>query len=178
MNIAIRRWLTVSRGDRSQVGIDLLQRLRGALGCLLVGCVVLNVVTGCKSKSPSRYVSPRIIGRVMDARTGQPIVGVQVKRIVPDYNAGTLNQVKGGETLQRPLPVRSDSDGNFILPSQKSLSFLWQLAWFNVEISFVYRGYENFVTNYTPANVVKAPNGEPVIDTGEIKLAPRVKLRP
>ena len=127
---------------------------------------------GCQS-SPSHYVSPRVIGRVLDEKTHQPIVGVRVKRVVPDYEAGTLDQVKGGETLQRAQPARSQADGSFDLDSQKSVALFRNLAWFTVEVSFDHRSYQNYLTNYTPKMATNSPRGEPVIFAGEILLSPK-----
>lgn len=129
-------------------------------------------LAGCQS-SPSHYVSPRVIGRVLDERTHEPIAGVRVKRIVPDYEAGTLDQVKGGETLQKMHPVVSSADGTFNLDSQKSVALFRDLAWFTVEISFDHRYYQNYLTNYTPKMATNSPAGEPVIYAGEILMTPK-----
>jgi len=134
-----------------------------------------GLVIGCKSYSPSHYVSPRIIGKVLDENTRQPISGVAVARVVPDYQAGTLNQVKGGETLQRPQPARSGADGTFYLDSEKSVALFREIAWFTVEISFDHRYYERFITNYTPRMATNSPSGEPVIYAGEIFMTPKQK---
>ena len=131
-------------------------------------------VLGCQS-SPSHYVSPRVIGRVLDERTHQPIAEVAVKRVVPDYEAGTLQPVKGGEILQRTQPARSKTDGTFNLDSQKSVALFRDIAWFTVEISFTHRNYEGFVTNYTPRMATNSPSGEPVIYAGEILLPPKLQ---
>ncbi len=140
-----------------------------------VGLMLVCTLAGCKTDSPSHYVSPRIIGRVLDAATQQPINGVEVKRVVPDYEAGTLDQVKGGETLQRMQPARSAADGAFNLDSQKSVALFREIGWFDVEISFVHRGYEHFVTNYTPRMATNLPSGEPVIHTGDILMTPKAE---
>jgi hypothetical protein len=143
-----------------------------ALLCLLT----LPTASGCKSNSPSHYVSPRVIGRVLNEQTHLPIAGVQIKRVVPNYEAGTLDQVKGGEALQKMNPVRSATDGTFNLDSQKSVTFFRQIAWFSVEISFKHSDFENFTTNYTPSQAVFSANGEAVIHAGDIWLKPRIKL--
>lgn len=140
---------------------------------ILRSCVVLgvsSVIIGCQNHSPSHYVSPRVIGRVLDEKTRQPITDVAVKRVVPDYEAGTLEQVKGGEILQRTMPARSKADGTFNLDSQKSVALFRDIAWFTVEVSFDHRNYERFVTNYTPKMSTNSPAGEPVIFAGEILM--------
>ena len=109
----------------------------------------------------------------MDEKTHQPLSEVAVKRVVPDYEAGTLEQVKGGEILQRTQPARSRPDGTFNLDSQKSVALFRDIAWFTVEVSFEHRNYERFVTNYTPKMTTNSPNGEPVIYAGEILMTPK-----
>ena len=135
-------------------------------------CSLISLA-GCKSHSPSHYVSPRVIGRVLDETTHQPIKDVRVKRVVPDYEAGTLDQVRGGEMLARMQSPRSAADGDFVLDSQKAVALFSDLAWFTVEISFTRSGYETFITNYTPASAVFSPDGEPVIQAGDIFLKPK-----
>jgi len=133
------------------------------------------MLSGCKAHSPSHYVSPRVIGRVLDAETRQPLGGVQIKRVLPNYESGTMEQVRGAEILARPQPLRTSADGTFDLDSEKSVSFLRQIAWFTAEISFASRGYETFSTNYTPANAIFLPSGEAVIHAGDIPLQPKLK---
>lgn len=140
---------------------------------LVALAVALCFATGCQGHSPSRYVSPRVIGRVLDERTRQPIAGVAVQRVVPDYDAGTLETVKGGETLQRPQPARSRSDGSFDLDSQKSVALFRDIGWFTVEIAFDHRTYEHFATNYTPRMATNSPAGEPVVFAGDILMTPK-----
>jgi hypothetical protein len=137
--------------------------------------VIGAVLVGCKSRSPTHFVSPRVIGRVLDAETRQPLAGVEVTRVVPDYDAGSMDQVRGGEILARPQPLRTSTEGTFDLDSQKSVAFFRQIAWFTAEISFAGRGYETFVTNYTPANAIFLPSGEAVIHAGDIPLTPKSK---
>jgi len=134
---------------------------------------VSALLLGCHS--PSHYVSPRVIGRVLDGSTQRPIAGVAVKRVLPDYEAGTLQTVKGGEDLQSMPSVVSRADGAFDLDSTKSVALFRDLAWFTVEISFSHRDYERFVTNYPARMATNSPGGEPVIQAGDILIAPRTK---
>ncbi|HEX5219023.1 MAG TPA: hypothetical protein VFZ59_05600 [Verrucomicrobiae bacterium] len=144
-----------------------------AIHRLCVGVVLSVLFVGCQTHSPAHYVSPRVIGTVLDEQTRQPIGDVAVQRVVPDYEAGTLEQVKGGEILQRTMPARSKADGTFNLDSQKSVALFRDIAWFTVEISFDHRDYERFVTNYTPKMSTNSPTGEPVIYTGDILMTPK-----
>ena len=137
--------------------------------------LLVGLLAGCQSGSPSRFVSPRVIGRVVDEKSGQPIKGAEVKRVVPDYEAGTLDQVRGGEVLERGQPLRTDAEGRFDLASQKSVALFRDIGWFSVEISFYHRDYERFSTNYTPRSATNSPSGEPVIFAGEILMTPKSK---
>jgi hypothetical protein len=165
---------------------ELRARVRGSLkpvahrapAGLLALSMVVSALVGCKARSPSHYDSPRVLGQVRDAKTHQPIAGVKIQRVVPDYGAGTLNQTRGGEILQRPQPIRSQADGSFNLDSQKSLSLFSEFAWFSVEISFEHHNYDRLVTYYTPTNAITAPSGEPVIHAGEILLQPKTSFTP
>ena len=149
-----------------------LQRL-GSHWLLAAGMlfVSLSVFPGCHSVS--HYVSPRVVGRVLDAKTLQPIAGVKVQRVVPDYEAG--EQVRGGEMLELTQPPQSDTNGVFILPSQKSVALFRDIAWFTVEVSLTHRYYEKYLTNYTPRSATNTLDGEPVIYTGEILMTPKSK---
>jgi hypothetical protein len=149
-------------------------KMAGLGSFAMAGLALLLALAGCGT-SPSHYVSPRVIGRVLDEKNRQPIAGVGVKRVVPDYEAGTLDTVKGGETLQRMHAVVSSADGTFALDSQKSVALFRDIAWFTVEISFDHRYYERFVTNYTPKMATNSPHGEPVIFAGEILMTPKAE---
>jgi len=162
--------------SRRTNGTDSRKSRRVLAVCSFALLVALAWLVGCQSHSPSHYVSPRVIGRVLDAGTGQPLGGVAVKRVVPDYAAGSMDQVRGAELLARPQPLHTSADGAFNLDSEKSVSFFRQIAWFSAEISFARRGYETFITNYTPANAVFLPSGEAVIHAGDIWLKPKIEL--
>lgn len=145
------------------------------LTCLCAAMIGLSVVAGCKSRSPSQYVSPRVIGRVLDAHTHQPVQGVQVKRVVPDYEARSMDPVRGGEIMQRTQPINTKADGSFNLDSEKSVALFREIAWFGVEISFKHRDYETVITNYTPRQAITSSDGEPVIYAGDVIMPPKAK---
>jgi len=136
-----------------------------AIGILFVSLPFL----GCHSVS--HYVSPQVVGRVLDAKTLQPIAGVKVQRVVPDYEAG--EQVRGGEMLELTRPPESKADGTFVLRSQKSVTLFRDIAWFTVEVSLTHRYYEKYLTNYTPRMSTNSPNGEPIIFAGDILMMPK-----
>jgi len=137
--------------------------------------VAALAATGCKSHSPSHYVSPRVIGRVLDEQSRQPIAGVCVRRVVPNYNSGTLETVKGDEALQRRGPAVSDTNGRFALDSQKSVALFGDSAWFSIEVSFAHPAYTPVVTNYTPRMATNSPGSEPIIFAGDIFMTQKPK---
>jgi hypothetical protein len=141
-----------------------------AVAMVLVG---LPVLCGCRSLS--HYVSPQVVGRVLDSKTLQPSAGVKVQRVVPDYEAGTLEQARGGEMLEMTRPPESKADGTFVLPSQKSIALFRDIAWFTVELSLTHRYYDKYLTNYTPRSATNTLKGEPVIYTGDILMTPKSK---
>ena len=142
---------------------------------LAVGIAVISLPVFWGCHSVSHYVSPQVVGRVLDAKTLQPIAGVKVQRVVPDYEAGTMEQVKGSEMLEMTSPPESEADGTFVLPSQKSVALFRDVAWFTVELSLTHRYYEKYLTNYTPRSATNTLQGEPVIYTGEILMTPKSK---
>jgi hypothetical protein len=142
--------------------------LNRTLALALVGLAIV----GCQSAAPSRYSSPRITGRVLDARTQQPIQGVQVRRVTPqDPNADQT--VKGGQSLAKSPAVRTDSDGNFVLDSERILTLFSRLGWYSVSVAFTHPNYERLTTEYTLLNATNTPSGEPLVQAGEIRLQPK-----
>ena len=132
---------------------------------LMAGCFV-----GCKS-SPSQYISPRVTGRVLDRRTLQPIKGVQIQRIMPAPNQDLDPLHAGGESLQRPLSISTGPDGTFDVDSRKDL--FSPSGWYAISLAFSHAGYTTLRTNYTIANAIKTPRGEPVVNAGDILLQPQ-----
>jgi hypothetical protein len=137
---------------------------------LLLGSAIL---AGCKSTSMSRYVSPRVIGRVLDSSSEKPIEHVKVRRITADDSYRIQNPPKGGQLMEQTPAVLTGSDGRFVLDSTRSLSLFG--TWYSVTISFEHPGYQRFSTTYTVANVTNTLQGEPVINGGDILLAPEGK---
>src|SRR5436305_951746 len=119
---------------------------------LLPSCV------GCRSISP--YMSPRIEGRVVDEATRQPISSVAVRRGPP--KARSSSPSKGGQDLKAPAPVRSETDGTFILNSQRVLVFLRRARWYSVTLSFSHAGYEPLTRTYNLNDSTNTPAGEPL----------------
>lgn len=133
----------------------------------------LAVLTGCESVTVTPYTSPRVIGRVVAADTGLPLANVQVRRDAATPETGGPPS-KGGERLKERTPARTDAEGRFELPSERALTVFHPggLNW--AQLSFELPGYRRFATNYTiltPAT--NTPSGEPLLNTGDIRLQRR-----
>ncbi len=134
--------------------------------------VAALVIAACKSASPSQYTSPRIIGRVVDAQTRQPIRGVQVRRLTPE-EPNVAQSIKGAQVIETSASVRTGSDGAFELTSERNLSLFQRLGWYSVSISLAHPGYERLTTEFTLANATNTPTGEPLVQAGDIPLQKR-----
>lgn len=135
--------------------------------------LVTLALAGCKSASPSQYISPRITGRVLDARTQQPIEGVQVWRLTPpDPNVDPA--LKGGQVMQQQAAaVRTRSDGTFVLVSERNLAVFRRLGWYSVSLTLAHPSYERLTTEFTLANATNTASGEPLVRAGDIQLQPK-----
>jgi len=134
--------------------------------CLLVPLIA----AGCKSSSPTPYVSPRVTGRLLDAQTQQPVKGVKVHRLIPDQEPNVLNDVKGGQALAKAPAVRTAADGTFELASERGLTPFRRGGWYSVSIAFEHPDYARYVTNYSLKHSIVTPKGEPVVNAGDIWL--------
>ncbi len=147
--------------------------LTGPSGMLALGCIMLACLWGgCKSTSPSQYISPRVEGRVLDAQSRQPIKDVQVRRLAASENYRAEDPPKGGEMIKKAPAVRSAADGTFVMASVRDIAFLQTIGWYSISLSFQHPAYERFVTNYTLAKATNTANGEQLVRTGDILLTP------
>jgi len=142
-------------------------------GSWLAFILVIFILSGCKSSSPTPYVSPKVTGRVIDGQTKQPIKGVKVQRLMPDQQPRVLDEVKGGEAMTGAPAVRTATDGTFELASERSLSPFRRAGWYSVSLAFEHPEYIRYVTNYSLKDSVLTPQGEPVINTGDLWLERR-----
>jgi hypothetical protein len=143
---------------------------------LLLGVLIAALAfAGCRSTSPSQYISPRVEGRVLDAQTQQPLAGVKVRRVVPDWEPAVDQAPTGDAALAQAPAPRSRQDGTFVLASERDLELFRRSGWVSVTLSFEHAGYETFTTNYTLVNATQTPRGEPLVKAGDILLAPRSK---
>jgi hypothetical protein len=132
------------------------------------------MVAGCKSVSPSQYVSPRVTGRVLDLKSGQPLKNARVQRVPAEAAARTLDAPSGGQLLDQAPGVRTGRDGKFELKSSRALSVFASSGWYSVTLSFERAGYQSVMRTYTLANATNTASGEPWVQAGDV-LLPRVE---
>ena len=149
--------------------------LRRRNSTLLLGVLIAAfALAGCKSNSPSQYISPRVEGRVVDGQSHAPIPGVQVRRVTGEDSHAATGPQKGGQLMEgAPVVVTTGKDGSFILDSEHDLASLRRLGWYSVSIAFEDPAYAPFSATYTLSNAVHTATGEPVVKAGDILLAPR-----
>src|SRR6185436_8260330 len=119
------------------------------------------MLVGCQSGSPSRYISPRVEGKVLNELTREPIHGVTVRRLDPDAVSANGEIPRGGQTMEQATGVRTRNDGSFALASERDLELFRRSSWYSVTINFEHAGYLSFATNYSSANAVTTASGEP-----------------
>ncbi len=135
--------------------------------------VIVLVLAGCKSRPLGPYVSPRVIGQVAAADTGEPLKGVSVLRGTGEPRRGS--PPKGAEVLMRKAPAQTDGNGRFELASERVLSVVRGAGWNIVSLSLDRSGYLPFHTNCPITAVTNAANGEPVLNIGRLLLQPAAK---
>jgi hypothetical protein len=156
-------------GDRVMTN-KTLKLILAPMSLLLPACAL----TGCKSTSGAEYLSPRVVGRVLDAQSREPIDGVRVKRLDPGSGPYNTLPRKGGEILMQPPPIYTGKDGRFVIVSERDLAPFAKMNWYSIDVLFEHAGYEGLLTNYTLLNATNLPSGEPLVDTGNILLQRRL----
>ena len=125
--------------------------------------------------SPSKYISPRVEGRVIDSQTHQPIKGVQVRRLTADDSYLVDSPPKGGMSMEQSPGVRTGADGIFVLESQSAFTPFRDPGWYSVSIAFKHPGYDEFMATYTVAQSTNTAKGEPLVNAGDVLLMPLSK---
>lgn len=133
---------------------------------------LLLVFAGCKYMTPNPYISPRVIGRVLDKETGQPLANARVSIVVPGADSGLSEPARGSQLMPQSPATSSAADGTFSLHSQRDLSLFRHNGWLSVTVSFKHVAYTPAVETYTQINATNTPSGEPVVKTGDILLVP------
>lgn len=145
---------------------------------LVVWCVaaLALVSAGCQSHPLSLVTAPRVVGRVVAADTGQPLADVKVRSGEPAEDFAGAMPPKGGERMMAKTAVRTDSEGRFVLDTERVLTPFRGSGWFAVQLSFERAGYERFLTNYSYLNLgTNSWKGESVLDAGKILMQPAPK---
>ena len=133
--------------------------------------LLVLLLTGCESFSLLPFTSPRVMGRVLAADTGQPLADVAVTSGGRRGGGWSAMPPKGGELLMAKAPVRTDRDGRFKLEAQQVLTPFAGAGWFTVQLSFERAGYERFQTNYSRLDLsTNAPADKALLDAGDILL--------
>ncbi len=144
---------------------------------LIVLCLAaLALPAGCGTQPLSVVTSPRVMGVVVAADSGQPLADVKVRsgEQTEDFN-GTVPP-KGGERLMASPTVRTDRDGRFVLQTERALTPFRGSGWFAVRLLFEHPGYERFLTNYSYLTLgTNSWKGVSVLDAGKIRLQPAPK---
>jgi hypothetical protein len=143
---------------------------------LLALSLAAFALVGCKSMPFSPFISPRVTGRVLAADNRQPLADVVVRSGAQAGGFRSGMPPKGGELLMAKAPMRTDRGGRFTLVTERVLTPFRGAGWFSVRLSFQHAGYERFQTNYSRLNLsTNAPDGEPLLDAGDILLQPASK---
>lgn len=158
-----------------QVTEFLMRRLLAKSVFNLAVLISVAALLGCKSHSPSQYVSPRVEGRVLDAQSRQPIQGVLLRRVVSDGSDRSLDPQKGGEIMMRPAPIRTAGDGTFVVESKRDLVLFRSIGWYSITLAFEQNGYRRLTTNYTMLVATNTAKGEPLVKAGDLLLMPLSK---
>lgn len=134
---------------------------------------------GCSSvRGPHQeYLAPRVVGRVLDARTRAPVANARVRHVLEagaEVREAVPNQ-RGAQRLLQSAEVQTDRQGWFSLPSQKGFFLLFQHGSGSFgSIVVEHPGYHTLRTNVTasPAASVQTRRG-PAADAGDLMLEPK-----
>jgi len=130
-------------------------------------------VAGCKSTSPSQYISPRVEGRVVDSQSHEPIQGVRVHRVVTGGGQLAAEPTHGGEIMEdAPIVVSTGKDGGFVVDSQRDIALFNRSNWYSVSIVFEHPSYQPLTETYRSSNAVTTASGEPLVKAGDVLLVP------
>jgi hypothetical protein len=143
---------------------------------ILLVLAVTACVAGCKSTSPSQYISPRVEGRVLDGQSHEPIQGVRVHRVVQGGNQQVADTPHGGEQMEEaPVMVTTSADGSFVVDSERDIALFRHVSWYSVSIAFEHPAYTSYTATYMSSNAVTTASGEPVVHAGDVLMKPLTK---
>ena len=142
---------------------------------LLTLTVILTLGTGCGSvKGPHQsYLVPAIEGRVVDADTGEPVVGARVQKLVGlQATKTTAFETKGAQQLMKPAAVKVNSNGQFNFKPEKGGYLLFnQPGVYSFKLVVRQKDYQTLSTNIDLLEVkpIKTENG-PLVNVGNLPL--------
>jgi hypothetical protein len=137
---------------------------------LVAWLVMTLTLTSCKVGPLGPYTSPRVIGQVCAADSGDPLADASVSR--NRIEKPSMEKPKGGELLMQKLPVMTDHDGRFSLDSERVLSVVRGSGWNEVRLTFEKIGFERLRTNFPASLATNAPGDETLLDVGSVLLQP------
>ena len=135
------------------------------------------VVSGCEYLAPPHqdWTEARVVGRVVDGDTHQPVAGAHITRArtAEPGGSGFGNDDKGGPQMaNRPVVATSDREGNFTLEAVKNAYLLLDsFPDYAVTLRIQTPGYQTFQTLFTNVTYVGGDKKTvPIIETGDILL--------
>jgi hypothetical protein len=141
--------------------------------------LLVFVGSGCSSLTgPNQeYTAPAIVGRVLDATTGQPLASVRVNRYAGKPPAKDHFQEKSAAQSLKPSPAITDAQGRFALPAEKAAHLIFTPT--KPMMITLVAGRQHYQTLRTNLDLVvvkptKTAHG-PEINAGDLRLWPQPK---
>lgn len=137
----------------------------------------LAVASGCEYLAPPHlsWTEARVVGRVVDADTRQPVAGAQVTRvlIIAPGAGGYADSNKGGPAMAvRPTMAVSDRDGRFTLEAVKTAYLILDnFPDYAMTLRVRSSGYLTFQRDFT--NVTYAGGDKktvPIVEAGDVEM--------
>ncbi|HXG47934.1 MAG TPA: hypothetical protein VNO52_09935 [Methylomirabilota bacterium] len=138
--------------------------------------LTMILLNGCGSfRGPHQeYISPFISGRILDAQTGQPIVGARIERQSRQARTERPTEVHGATLLQSTRPAISAAGGAFELAGERVAHLLFDRG---TVLGVTLRvSAPNYTTLSTNLDLVTSPpdssSGKPILNGIELRLMP------
>ena len=141
---------------------------------VMLACTIALMV-GCKSHPLGPYVSPRVIGQVLAADTGQPLQNALVMRGPRSTSNSFGAPPKGAEQMMMKSPAHTDVEGRFSLASERVLSVFRSSGWSELALSVEKSGYRLFETNRPISDATTSAKGDLLLDLGQLFLQPEFR---
>lgn len=148
-------------------------RIFALLGCLLLLGAGCSSLTGPNQE----YTKPAVVGRVLDASTGQPLAGARISRQLGNSKAKDPFPEKGSTSIMAASPEVSDAQGRFSFAAEKTAHLIFTPSRpFMLTLTVEHQDYQTLRTNLdlVVIKATKTPHG-PQIDAGDLRLRPKSK---